>query len=266
MRRGKLVIDMFGPSIEGPADEIVTSAWEADTPAKRVKLARKALAIDLNAIDAYNILGIHAETLGEKIALFRQADAIGEELFASLLDDEEMAWWGFIGTRPWMRARHNFGLALLEAQDFGGATTVLKSLIALNPNDNQGVRYVLLRIFAETGNDTDCRVLFDLFPDDGSIEFPSTKLLVELAKAKPRKVPEQMLADITASNPHFLSGLKRAATTGKWPPRPTAEMIAFGSKQQANLCLSEFRGAWTRTPRILERFLAIPSIASLEAT
>ncbi len=266
MRKGKLVVDAFGPSIEGPAEEIVNDAWEAETTAQKIKLARKALDIDLNAIDAYNIIGIHAATLAEKIALFREANRIGEELFAPLMDDTEMAWWGYIGTRPWMRARHNLGLALMEAEEEEGATTAFKTLIVLNPNDNQGIRYLLLKIFAQSGNYAECSSLIGLYPDDSSIEFPSTKLLVELAKSKSIKNPDNLLAEIDKSNSHFLTGLKKAATTGKWPSRSASEWVTFGSKQQSDLCLSEFRQAWKRSPRVLEKFLLIPSIASLRLT
>ena len=259
MRKGKLVSDGWGPSIEGPADEIVSDAWNAKTPAQRVKLARRALEIDLNAIDAYNIIGIHAPTLAEKIALFREADRVGEQLFAPILNDEDMAWWGFIGTRPWMRARHNLGLALAEAQDTDAAIEVFRSLIALNPNDNQGIRYVLLQLFASAGKYGDCDSLFNLYPDDGSIEFPATKLLIELAKARPRKSLGTLLADCELSNSHFLPLVREIAAGGKWPAASSSQYVEFGSKQQAEIYMREFRGAWTRTPRILTNLLAMSS-------
>ena len=264
MRKGKLVDDMFGPSIEGPADEIVSDAWDAGTPAKMVKLARKALDIDLNAIDAYVILGLHAATLAERIALLREAERIGERLFAPHLGDPDMHWWGFIGTRPWMRARHNLGLALLEAGDVDGAIDAFETLIHLNQNDNQGIRYLLLKLYAETGRYDECTILFERYQDDSLIEFPSTRLLIELDKTRPKKNQQKLLAEIDESNPHFLGMLKRAAVTGKWPAMAQPDFIAFGSAQQAELCIGEFRQAWTRKPRILENFLSIPEIASLD--
>ncbi len=264
MRKGKLVNDVFGPSIEGPADAIVNDAWEAETPAQRVKLARKALSIDINAIDAYNILGIHAPTVAEKIALFREAEKIGESLFAPLLDDGDMEWWGFLGTRPWMRARQNLGIALLDAGDSEEAIAVFKSLIALNPNDNQGVRYILLRLLAQTGHYDDCKILVDNYAGDSMIEFPATKLLIELARPKPRKSLDTLLYEINTSNPHFLKALKKAAVTQKWPQPSRSAYISMGSPDQANSCVCEFREAWTRIPGILERFLAMPEIQAIQ--
>lgn len=263
MRKGKLTDDMFGPSIESPADEIVNDAWDAETPSEMVRLARKALSIDLDAIDAYNILGIHAQTLAERIALFREADLIGERLFAPLLSEEDMAWWGYIGTRPFMRARQNLGLALLEAGDLEGAMTALKSLLQLNPNDNQGVRYILMAIAGGLGKYDECKLLLAQYPDESSIEFPSARLLIEMSKAKPGKSLSKILADVAESNAHFLPALKRAAATGKWPVESRGDFVTFGSKSQANDCIAQFKKAWTRTPRILENFLALPEISKL---
>lgn len=104
MRKGTLSSTAFGPDIDSPADQLVNEAWEATTPAEQCKLARAALNQDLNAIDAYNILGIHAKTQAERIALFREAVIVGRELFGPIIGDEEMEWWGYMGTRPWMRA------------------------------------------------------------------------------------------------------------------------------------------------------------------
>jgi tetratricopeptide (TPR) repeat protein len=264
MRKGKLVRDIFGPSIEGPADEIVDDAWDADTPAKRVKLARKALDVDLNAIDAYVILGLYATTTAEKIALLREADRIGTMIFAPLLDDPEMHWWGFIGTRPWMRARHNLALALMDAEEFEDAIETLRSLIELNENDNQGIRYLLLKIYAQIGRYDECKILFERYQDDCLIEFPSTRLLIELDRARPKKNLQKLLVEVDESNTHFLSVLKRAALTGRWPAPAHTDSITLGSAQQAELCVSEFRQAWTRKPRILENFLSIPEIESLD--
>lgn len=246
--------DVLGPCIDSPADEIVDDAWDEETPAKRVKLARKALSIDLDALDAYNILGIHAETLAERIALFREAVLIGERLFAPVLGEEDMHWWGFIGTRPWMRAQHNLGLALLEAGDRAAATAVFKRLLALNFNDNQGIRMLLLKIMAEEKDYSGCKILFADYSEDASIEFVATRVLVDIATKRKMDFPQQ-LANLDKANAHALPLLVKAAREGRWPATPRAEMIAWGSKQEAALYLAEFRLAWTVSPKLLAGFL-----------
>lgn len=254
MRKARYVDESFGPDILSPADDIINDAWDAETPDKRVKLARKALAIDLDVIDAYNILGIYAESLAERIALFREGTLIGERLFQPVLNDSEMSWWSFMGTRPWMRAQHNLGLALIEARDHAQAITVFKSLLSLNPNDNQGIRMLILKLMAEAGDYGGCKVLFADYEDDGSIEFPATRLLVEIATKRKMRFPD-LMADIEHSNQYLLPLLAKAAKDGKWPKPPKPDMIAWGSRQAAALYLREFKTAWQKNPKLLAGFL-----------
>ncbi|PWE58109.1 hypothetical protein DEM27_02680 [Metarhizobium album] len=244
----------FGPDIDSPADGILNEAWDAETPGKRTKLARKALSVDLDCIDAYNILGIHAESHAESIALFREGVRIGERLFAPVLDDEDMAWWGFLGTRPWMRAQHNLGLALMAAGDAKEAAETFKRLLKLNPNDNQGVRTLVMKLSAESGDYSDCRILFADYDGDGSIEFVATKLLVDLASK--RKIDfRRHFDEIEASNRYFLPLLATAAKSNRWPRAVSADLIAWGSKEAAAIYLNEFKAAWQRSPKLLAGFL-----------
>ena len=254
MRKALYSDEFFGPGIDSPADEIVNDAWDAQTPASRVKLARKALSVDLDAIDAYNILGIHAETHAERLALFREAVLIGARLFKPVLEDEDMEWWGFMGTRPWMRAQHNLGLALLEAGDRGEAIATFRYLLKLNPNDNQGIRMLLLRLMAEAGDYDGCRIILADYAEDASIEFTTTRLLVDIASKRKMEFPHQIAA-VAESNRHVLPLLEAAARHDKWPKPPKTDMIAWGSKAQAALYLSEFKAAWQKSPKLLAGFL-----------
>lgn len=255
MRNARFVSEgIFGPDIESPADGILNDAWDATTPAQMVKLARKALAIDLDAIDAYNILGIHAASTPEAIALFREAATIGERLFAPVFQDEDMVWWSSVGTRPWMRAQHNLGLALLSAGDRDGAVAVFKRLLALNPDDNQGIRTLLLQVAAETGDYGSCRILLADYAEDGSIEFVATGLLIDLAVK--RKIDfKAHFETITASNPHLLPLLATAAKSNRWPRATPADYVTWGGKDAAALYLHQFKAAWQRNPKFLASFL-----------
>lgn len=253
MRKAKYTNDVFGADITSPADDIINDAWDAETATKRVKLARKALAVDLNVIDAYNILGIHAETHAERIALFREATLIGQRLFEPVLNDKEMAWWGFMGTRPWMRAQHNLGLALMEAGDREEASAVFKYLLALNPNDNQGIRMLLLKLMAEAEDYGGCKILFAEYADESSIEFAVTRLLIDIATKRKIDFAKEFSA-IEESNKYVLPMIMSAATAGKWPKPPKIDMVAWGSKQEAALYLNEFKAAWQCKPKLLRDF------------
>ena len=51
--------------------------------------------------------------------------------------------WGFLETRPYMRARAGLAGTLLKLGDIDGAVGHYRDMLKLNPNDNQGIRYVL---------------------------------------------------------------------------------------------------------------------------
>lgn len=255
MRQARFVREgIFGADIESPADEILIDAWDATTPAQRVKLARKALSVDLDAIDAYNILGIHAASAPEAIALFREAAAIGERLFAPAFGDEDMVWWSYMGTRPWMRAQHNLGLALVSAGDRDGAVAVFKRLLALNPNDNQGIRTLLLQLAAETGDYGSCRILLADYPEDVSIEFVATALLLDLAGKRKIDFKKHFEA-IAESNVHLLPLLATAAKSNRWPRASDSDYVTWGGKDAAAVYLHHFKAAWQRNPKFLAGFL-----------
>ncbi|MBC7157010.1 MAG: tetratricopeptide repeat protein [Rhodobacteraceae bacterium] len=222
MRHGKLNDSMMGPSVDSPAEDIVGKAWDAPTPAKRVALARKALDADLDCIDAYTLLGIEAKTHGERIALFREAVAVGDRLWAPAMDDPDMHWWGFIGTRPYMRALQNLALALEAAGDIAEAGALYRRLLTLNPNDNQGVRAVLARVLLETGALEELEALLAEYPGDFQIELVMARLFLDL-RADPGALTPARAAEITSRNAFVLDRL-----TGRGRKASEVEMSPYG--------------------------------------
>jgi len=63
--------------------------------------------------------------------------------FLGTEDKKAFAWWGELETRPYMRARHGLGLLYLEVESYDLAIALFKDLLRRNPNDNQGVRYLV---------------------------------------------------------------------------------------------------------------------------
>lgn len=106
---------------------------------------RKALEIDPDVVDAYNGLGISHYLHGryaEAEAMYRTAlEKARSELGSERVGD--FAWWGDVATRPYMRARHNLGLAFWRQGKLRDAIHEFEELLKRNPNDNQGVRYLI---------------------------------------------------------------------------------------------------------------------------
>ena len=247
-RRAFFENDMFGPCIESPAEETMMAAWEAKTPAARRKGARKALSIDLDCLDAYNLLAIEAETHAESIALLREAVSIGDRLFAPILDDEEVHWWGFIGTRPYMRAMHNLGLALMGAGD--DAEAIFARMLKLNPNDNQGIRCILADIYMESDRLDDLRGLLAGYPDDMMVETTMASLFVAMREGKPATVLKRMAPDIEKRNSFVLAHL-----AGKGKPEKMIEFspygVAIGSEAEAFDYAERSRPCWNKRKALM---------------
>ena len=118
------------------AQDVIYGAWEATTPRARIALARKALAISPLCADAFNLLAEEAKSPTEARELYTKALeaaelALGPEAF------EEYAghFWGFLETRPYMRAKAGLALTLLTLGEMDAAINHYREMLTLNPND-----------------------------------------------------------------------------------------------------------------------------------
>jgi tetratricopeptide (TPR) repeat protein len=53
--------------------------------------------------------------------------------------------WGWLENRPFLRAYHGLADALMDEGMMGEAAVILNNILDLNPNDNQGVRMILIQ-------------------------------------------------------------------------------------------------------------------------
>ncbi|HXA70914.1 MAG TPA: hypothetical protein VNW24_10720, partial [Stellaceae bacterium] len=134
-----------GNDTTAKAQDVMYEAWERTTSRSRIALARKALGISPLCADAYVLL---AEEEARSIEEARDHYAKGVEAGELALGPEGFKqyaghFWGFLETRPYMRARAGLAGALLKLGDVDGALAHYRDMLKLNPNDNQGIRYVL---------------------------------------------------------------------------------------------------------------------------
>src|SRR5271155_3599708 len=128
------------------AQNVIYDAWDRKTSRSRVALARKALRISPLCADAYNLLAAESATTAEARDLYaRGLEAGGLALGPEGFEEYDGRFWGFLETRPYMRARHGLSLALLKlGEEEEEAMKHFRAMLKLNPGDNQGIRYLLL--------------------------------------------------------------------------------------------------------------------------
>lgn len=165
------------------AQEHIYDAWEVADGVKQQHLALGALRRSPLCADAFNLLAAiypeHATELFTRGMIAGEL-ALGPDRFAEM----EGEFWGFLETRPYMRARAGLAAALQRAGRTDEAITHWRELLRLCPNDNLGVRYTLA--FELLGRD-DKRALRALLKahrgDEGTV-FQYTRALLAIAAGK----------------------------------------------------------------------------------
>src|SRR6266567_8899532 len=182
--------------------------------ARRAALARKALAISPDCADAYLLLAEEtASSMAEALDLLEQGVAAGERALGPEPFDEDVGhFWGFLETRPYMRARAALAETLWALDRREEAVEHQRDLLRLNPNDNQGVRYrqVEWLLWLERYEELDG--LFAAYEDDAAAAFAFTKALAAFRRQGDSAEARRLVAEARRTNPHvtaYLSGRKR---------------------------------------------------------
>ena len=120
--------------------------------------------------DAYNLLAEAASDPHQAVSLFTLGLQAGElALGPDEFEEYDGAFWGFLETRPYMRARAGLAVRLIALGRQDEAIGHLRAMLRLNPNDNQGIRYLLLGCLLERGDLSGANALIGEYPDEASV-------------------------------------------------------------------------------------------------
>ena len=162
------------------AQDLMYQAWETRSRQARIALAKRALAISPLCADAYVLLAEEgAKSVAEAKELYARGVEAGELALGPKAFKEDVGlFWGFLETRPYMRARAGLAQALWALGDRDEAVAHYRDMLRLNPGDNQGIRYILASALLETGNDQALQELLEAYDEDGSPYWTYTKALL----------------------------------------------------------------------------------------
>ncbi|MBX9859740.1 MAG: hypothetical protein K2Y20_09155 [Sphingomonas sp.] len=232
------------------AGEHLEAAWEAlDSEESEIAAthARRALTLAPDEIDAYALLAEIAATAAEKQALLREAVRIGtQEWSACFKKPSETSFWLSLGTRPYMRAVHSLAIALWDTRAPDKrleAVAFARHLLRLNPNDNQGIRFLLLAWLPIVGQWDAAAKIARRFARDGRTETTYWHALHLLRAEEPQAV--EALKEALAINPHVPSLL----TSRRKPAMPDVDAVAFRSPNEARAYAHMAHEAWRATPK-----------------
>jgi len=240
-------IDDIPSTAETPlekAQEFVYRAFDA-RGRRRTQLARKALELSADCADAYVVLAEQASDPETVRDLYAQGVAAGERALGPRIFEEQAGhFWGMVRTRPYMRARFGLACRLEALGQVDEAIGHYRELLRLNPNDNQGVRDVLLPALLLAGRDAEAGRLLSQYEDDPSAVWQYGWALWAFRRDGDSQLARERLRGALRANrhvPRYLTG------KAEWPV-PLPGSYALGSEEEAVTCADELGNAWRATP------------------
>jgi hypothetical protein len=116
-------------------------------------------------------------------------------------------------------------------------------MLRLNPNDNQGIRYLLMDCLLILGRDDDATKLIKRYKEDGSAAWSWSRALLAFRRSGDCPESRNALSQAIADNTHvaaLLLGYKKM-------PRQLPAYIGMGDKNEAVAYVHGAAAAWAAT-------------------
>jgi tetratricopeptide (TPR) repeat protein len=233
------------------AQDIMYDAWEAENRRERIKMAKEALSISPDCADAYVLLAEEAASLEEAKEFYQKGVEAGERALGKETFKKNTGhFWGIIKTRPYMRAREGLIQTLWALGECDEAIKHCQEMLKLNPNDNQGIRYLLVGYLAESGryDELQKHLYSKRYKDDGAAVWCYTKALLSFIKEGPSPKANRLLRVALECNlhvPKYLTGKKKLSKT---PP----PYITPGGEDEAYSYALDLLPTWKKVPGAIE--------------
>jgi len=229
------------------AQDVMYQAWGQPEPRKRIALANKALTISPLCADAYVLLAEEtANSAKEALDYYRKGvDAGSKAIGTKAFNEYAGHFWGFLETRPYMRARAGLASTLDALGDVEAAIGHYRDMLRLNPGDNQGIRYVLARCLMKSRDIEALRKLLQQFDEDGTGLWLYTRALVAFRdNGAEDKMAAELARKACRANRHVPSALAGAKTVKS----SMNGYVTIGGEDEAAHYVDEWGFDWVTTP------------------
>ena len=207
-------------------------------------------------IDVFHHLGLIYEATGRAYAAsaaWKYAATIGIVAIPDTFKHEKHRLpWSIFENRPFFRACHAWGLDLLERGEVGLALGLFRNMLLWNPNDNQGVRDLVVNCAFRLNRPDAVVNLRDRYGSEWELEglvFGLPLALYMLGERKRARDEFNAAAQVYPLIAREIVGKQHH------PPRPlNPPRVVVGSEQQARLYWHDSGRFWKGTPGALEFF------------
>lgn len=218
------------------SDDILEQAREAVSKKQAKELAKKALIIYPDNIDAMCYLANFENTLEKKLYKYNKAINRAEEILnkKNLFGDDSIGYfWGMMETRPYMRARCGKVEILLELKKYEEAMLEVEDILRLNRQDNLDMRYTLMNLYCLMNKYDELNSLFAKFQEI-STHVLFTKCVMYFKQNNMTEL-KKSLKDLKSSNKYIIDLL-----IGKIRcPIKYSEYYTLGSIEEAALVIED---------------------------
>lgn len=212
-------------------------------------MIKQALELNPDNADAYNYLATLETDVDKVLALYEQAVEAGERaLGKEYIEENKGHFWGLIETRPYMRAKAGVAGCLYAKNRMNAAVEVYREMIELNPNDNQGVRYLLSTILLGKKDLSDYESFIKKYEGEDSAVWHYNNALYYFKKMGQSAKSNTELMKAYKFNPYvmeFMLGLKEL-------PEEMPQFIGRGDENEAAAYIFDAIHAWGKTDGALD--------------
>ena len=140
------LMDRFGEGVE---------LWRRGQDKFAEKIYKEVIGEYPEFIDAYHHLGLLYEALDKDELAFEnwmKGYQIGRRtLPPGFILGRDLLRWGCLENRPFLRCAHAFGLCFFDRGNLAKSIEIFEFIILVNPNDNQGIRALLVDGYLKIG-------------------------------------------------------------------------------------------------------------------
>ena len=250
----EIKFDQKKSSSKEKAQDLIYEAWECDDSDEAIKLAEKALKLDENCTDAYNLLAeVKAKSLKESLEFYAKGIEAAKISLGKDYEEFKGHFWGFHETRPFMRSMSGYSDTLWVLGEKSKAIEIMKEMLELNPDDNQGVRLSLITRLLILNRLLEAEKLYEDYKDDFSAEWYYSKAYLYFNKRSKNLVANSVLKEAMEYNPYvplYLFGLIDM-------PDELPEYVGVGDENEAISYVYDAAELWVKNKKAMMWFISI---------
>ena len=220
------------------SDDLLEEAYNTSSKTKAIKLAKQALELNPENIDAECFIVEFEENLIKKLSKIEDIVKKATKLLEkdNMFDKENIGYfWGMMGTRPYMRARNMKITILMDLGRYTDAIKECEEMLKLCESDNLGIRYTLIGLYCILEKFEECEKLYKKFNEYSA--FMLFPMAIMYFKKGDYKKSKKFLRDLQGVNPYIIKILKNDITTVE--NSENIEYYAPGSREEASIIIAD---------------------------